>query len=361
MDKTRDRTVSTLTINIAHEISSCETSSLDRFIENALPYEKYNFCHYNFFYTYPEFGKKWKNNKDMEFHRLHIKCEKCGAIPDRNYAGVGDIYLIHNNVTNGRARMRCLCRYCAQQYQTYKPKTKPAVKSKKTVTPEVQTEKTVLAETEKKSVPGITDKNNCNCREYYPGQKNIEGVYQKIINEIPECNKFIELFAGTGAISKIIKKHAPATKVICNDINPDVAGKINFTDYIVTALDAISYLKNNQDKLNNDDFIFLDPPYHPSTRPNSLNLYKYELSIQDHEQLILSVLKLKNPIMIIHPECDLYDDNLILENGWRFVDLKIRYHNKTSHERLYMNYPTPQKLLISIRKKTTIFLTAKLE
>ncbi|HOY42521.1 MAG TPA: hypothetical protein PLX60_11680 [Chitinophagales bacterium] len=442
MDNTIERTVSTLTINIAHEIASSETASLDRFIEYALPYEKYNFCHYNFFYTYPEFGKKWKNNKNMEFHRLHIKCEKCGAIPDRNYAGVGDIYLIHNNVTNGRARMRCLCRDCAQEYQTYKPKTKAAVKSEPAVVPDIQTEKPLspgtkpyydkylnknkevcngglvfeigkkpsckecasscsgclemavnfgnanikdvyhlierpemLNKTNLKKYNGIlqvqqkeavgysekfrklqtektvvakTVKNNCNrSLNYYPGQKNIEGVYQKIINEIPECLRFIELFAGTGATSKIIKKHAPATKIICNDIDQDVAGKINFTGEVVSAVDAIAYIKNNVETLTKSDFIFLDPPYHPETRPNSLNLYKYELSVSDHEQLISSVLKLKCPVMIIHPACELYDDNLILDNGWRFVDLKIRYHNKTSHERLYMNYPTPQKLLIT--------------
>ncbi|MDX9697210.1 MAG: DNA adenine methylase [Bacteroidales bacterium] len=193
-----------------------------------------------------------------------------------------------------------------------------------------------------------TDKNNCNRSSvYYPGQKNIEGVYQKIINEIPECKRFIELFAGTGAISKIVKKHAPETTVICNDINPEVAGKIKFTGEHVSALDAITYIKNNQDKLNSEDFVFLDPPYHPETRPNSLNLYKYELSAQDHEQLISSVLQLNCKVMIIHPGCDLYDDILIMDNGWRFVNLKIRYHNKTSEERLYMNYPVPKKLLIT--------------
>jgi site-specific DNA-adenine methylase len=155
------------------------------------------------------------------------------------------------------------------------------------------------------------------------------------------------LFAGTGAIAKIVKNYASGTKVICNDINPDVAGKIKFTDQAVSAVDAITYINNNLDKLNNDDFVFLDPPYHPETRPNSLNLYKYELSAVDHEQLLSSVLKLKCPVMIIHPACELYDDNLILDNGWRFVDLKIRYHNKISLERLYMNYAIPKKLLIT--------------
>ena len=36
----------------------------------------------------------------------------------------------------------------------------------------------------------------------YPGNKNIKGVYHKIINNIPKCDLYAEPFAGSGAQPK---------------------------------------------------------------------------------------------------------------------------------------------------------------
>lgn len=84
-----------------------------------------------------------------------------------------------------------------------------------------------------------------------------------------------------------------------------------------------------------DTFVFMDPPYHHSTRPNNIKLYDYEMDNNDHVQLLQSLLQLKCNCMIIHPKCNLYDGYL---REWRILQLKIRYHNKTSIENLYMNY-----------------------
>ncbi|MBA7701401.1 hypothetical protein ES703_110137 [subsurface metagenome] len=46
--------------------------------------------------------------------------------------------------------------------------------------------------------------------------------------------------------------------------------------------------------------------------------------------------------MIIHPSCKLYDQAL---HSFRTVEAAVRYHNKTSIEKLYMNYPGPEQLL----------------
>lgn len=45
--------------------------------------------------------------------------------------------------------------------------------------------------------------------------------------------------------------------------------------------------------------------------------------------------------MIIHPKCELYDEFL---HDWRKVEVKVRYHQKTQIECLYMNYPDPIEL-----------------
>ncbi len=46
-------------------------------------------------------------------------------------------------------------------------------------------------------------------------------------------------------------------------------------------------------------------------------------------------------VMIIHPICDLYDQYL---GKWYWKDITIRFHQKNSLERIYMNYPPPLKL-----------------
>jgi len=39
---------------------------------------------------------------------------------------------------------------------------------------------------------------------YYPGNKNIPGLIQKIVNQIPECKFFHEPFAGSAGVSNFL-------------------------------------------------------------------------------------------------------------------------------------------------------------
>jgi len=172
---------------------------------------------------------------------------------------------------------------------------------------------------------------------YYPGQKNIPGLFQKIINNIPGHTVYYELFAGSAAVGKEISvRSMVAPKIHLNDIDKDVIDQLSVPAAIITNNDAIEMLQSRQISMaSTDTFIFLDPPYEHSTRPNSTKLYAYELSESDHVRLLYSVLELKCQVMIIHPACILYDQML---SKWRSISVKVRYHNKTSIERIYMNY-----------------------
>ena len=83
------------------------------------------------------------------------------------------------------------------------------------------------------------------------------------------------------------------------------------------------------------------PPYLHSTRPNSTNIYNIEFSAIQHEILLSFVWDLRCNVMLIHPKCPMYDSYL---SKFRKVQIKIRYHSKTSIECLYMNYPEVQSL-----------------
>ncbi len=180
---------------------------------------------------------------------------------------------------------------------------------------------------------------------YYPGNKNIPGLLHKIVNQIPVCSAFFEPFAGSAAVSKFLSV-LPGIKTmfIINDLDPAVTVNYNFpADTKVTTGNGFDIInKLIRFRSGTGTFVFIDPPYHHSTRPDHTAVYEHEFSHADHIQLLESVLQLKCNCMIIHPVCDLYDQAL---HTFRTIQLTVRYHNKTSTEKLYMNYPGPEQLL----------------
>ena len=176
----------------------------------------------------------------------------------------------------------------------------------------------------------------------YKGHKDIEGVYHKIINEIPKHKYYWEVFAGSAAIAKLLLAAGTDAKILLNDLSVPAAKVLSeeFRSATVTNSCYSSY-NNVLSSATKDSFVFIDPPYLHSTRPNGLNLYEKELSDSDHVQLLNAVLQYSCNVMIIHPKCELYDTML---KSWRSVQIKIRYNTKTSIECLYMNYPVPPEL-----------------
>ena len=169
----------------------------------------------------------------------------------------------------------------------------------------------------------------------YKGHKKIQGVYQKIINHIPKHTQYLELFAGSASIYSLLS--VPAGTVILNDKNPNTCRKLQslFSGVTITNDCAVRILQLKKTVWTKETFIFLDPPYLHSTRPNSTELYEFEMTEREHIQLLHSVLQMNCNIMIIHPKCELYDTYL---KDWYKVEVKIRYNRKTSIECLYMNY-----------------------
>ena len=179
---------------------------------------------------------------------------------------------------------------------------------------------------------------------YYPGNKNIPGLIQKIINQIPECDFFYEPYAGSAAVSNFLSVRTRAkVQFFINDLDPGVT--INY-DYprgsIVSSRPAVQILQQLISMpAMEETFVFLNPPYLKYTRNNQLNLYNFDMTGDDHRQLLSLVRDLKCNCMIIHPDCELYNQEL---KSFREIQLTVRYHNKTSIEKLYMNYAVPERL-----------------
>lgn len=180
----------------------------------------------------------------------------------------------------------------------------------------------------------------------YPGNKAIYGTYHKIINEIPRHKIYIELFAGSGSICKLLHDDiipGDTVEIYLNDIDSAVTAEYNFKVPVkVYNLNCFDIFKFNIFPMaNTDTFIFMDPPYEHETRKNNTKIYTHEFTRDDHIKLLNTVRDLKCNWMLIHPDCKLYNEAL---EGFRKVQLKIRYNRKTSIENLYMNYDTPDFL-----------------
>ena len=144
----------------------------------------------------------------------------------------------------------------------------------------------------------------------YPGNKNIPGLIHSIVNQIPVCQNFYEPFAGSAAVSRFLSVLPGRTvQFYITDLDPAAIDNIVCSSGMRATVTSGFDLIDNLIKFGSptDDFIFIDPPYHHSTRPAHTDIYKKEFSHADHVKLLKSVLQLKCNCMIIHPVCDLYD------------------------------------------------------
>ena len=170
----------------------------------------------------------------------------------------------------------------------------------------------------------------------YIGNKNIDGVKQKITSLIPQFTTFIEGFAGGAGIAKSI--YTGDKNIILiekNNIQVNVLKK-ELPRAIVICDCIISYLSEFKFIINPNAVIFLDPPYLFETRHNNTIYYDYELQYSDHVQLLMSLLQLPCNVIIIHPVHYLYDKMLF---SWNYKNVTIRYHRKNSLEKIYYNFP----------------------
>lgn len=93
-------TLTYITQQVALAINSSSCNTIEKFVNEATCCEYMLLTHYNFFYSYPAWGKKWNNGKISQFHRVHTKCHHCDYMPERNHAGIGNIYMLHNGIND---------------------------------------------------------------------------------------------------------------------------------------------------------------------------------------------------------------------------------------------------------------------
>lgn len=191
----------------------------------------------------------------------------------------------------------------------------------------------------------------------YRGNKGVKGLYQFIINRIPESETLIEAFAGSAQITRKLLSLAPTdgnncngqgtfpvVRTVVNDCNPGVCESLKFILPEATVISNLNALQLLSTLLQADrkTFVYCDPPYKISTRSTAQRIYKFEMSDRDHLQFLNGYRNVNFNCMISHYECDLYNDKL---ENWNREKFKVSYHGKVTEECIYYNYPKPEKLL----------------
>ena len=183
----------------------------------------------------------------------------------------------------------------------------------------------------------------------YPGGKAADGVYHKIINQIPPHDVYIEPFLGNGGI---MRNKKPAVASIGIDVDGDVvrswmdrhaqnsdAGLV--PGLIVKKGDAISFLKSYG--WQGGEFVYCDPPYLREVRASKKPIYKHEFWTPEQHTQLLNVLKtLPCMVAISGYWSSLYESSL---QGWRTINYQAGTRGGTAvTEWLWMNYPEPTAL-----------------
>lgn len=191
----------------------------------------------------------------------------------------------------------------------------------------------------------------------FPGGKAGAGTYQKIINQIPPHDIYIEAFLGGGAI---MERKRPARRNIGVEINGhtllDTAKRLRkiIPGFAVQRADAFEWLKmwfgldgylSPAEAAERDGggsiFVYLDPPYLLSTRLSG-PLYANELSMEQHVELLDIAKRLPCMVAISGYWSPLYAAAL---EGWRHIAFNVQTRGgRKAREFVWFNYPEPTAL-----------------
>lgn len=179
----------------------------------------------------------------------------------------------------------------------------------------------------------------------YPGGKAGDGVYQKIINQMPPHRVYIEPFLGGGGV--FLHKR-PAQINVGLDIDESVISAWRSTlaensdadVCIVKSGDAISFLRSYD--WSGGELVYCDPPYLMSVRSYKDRIYTHEFSTeQEHTELLALLKTLPCCVMVSGYWSELYADLLAT---WRFISFRASTRGGPRTEFLWMNYPEPFEL-----------------
>lgn len=192
----------------------------------------------------------------------------------------------------------------------------------------------------------------------YPGGKAGSGVYQRIINQMPPHEYYVEPFLGGGAVMRLKR---PARFNLGVDLDGAVlqraANLVRAGEWISTrassggcGVDARAWEWVNVDAIEflgrfdpaSRALVYCDPPYLMSTRSSQRRMYRHELERPGHIALLDVLVRLPCMVMVSGYWSGLYHDRL---SSWRLVQYRTMTRGgRRADECLWCNFPEPTAL-----------------
>lgn len=173
----------------------------------------------------------------------------------------------------------------------------------------------------------------------YLGSKAQAGVWQRIIGQMPAHSFYVEPFFGSGQV--FWRKRPASRSVVIDADRRQLSPKLTLrSDAAVRAIcgDALKILPKLP--LVDDAVIYCDPPYLLSTR-TSRHRYKFEMTDEQHAQLLTLLQAMTCRVMISGYPSALYSARL---KAWRCISYRTRTRGRTLTECLWCNFPEPTEL-----------------
>lgn len=174
----------------------------------------------------------------------------------------------------------------------------------------------------------------------YYGNKGLRNILPNLINEIPPHDEYVELFLGSGGLGRHLRLPVISLGVEINSSVVQAYKNVYPAGMVVINDCAIKWLKMST-SIGSRRFIYADPPYVRSVRRSAVDLYDYEISEDQHVELAQLLTSTTAAVMISGYPSKLYDK---LYAGWRTKTFRVSVHGKIAIEKIWMNYPQPQRL-----------------
>lgn len=177
----------------------------------------------------------------------------------------------------------------------------------------------------------------------YFGGKGSAGTYQRIINHIRPCDTLIIPFLGNCAVTRAISWPG---KVLVNDLDTAVVDAWKAAQLgpsiEVYNLPARDFL---HEALQCPELgrvvIYCDPPYPMDSRKSQREVYRHEMSDQQHVEFLDVVRWLRVDCLVSTYPNDLYARQL---SHWNRTEFQSQTRQGPATEWLFYNYPAPTVL-----------------
>lgn len=167
----------------------------------------------------------------------------------------------------------------------------------------------------------------------YCGGKGL--LFRQLINLIPHHETYIEPYLGMGAV---LRNKRPAIRNIGVEIDPQVASQWvgdEVANLSIVNGDALSFLSTFQ--WAGGEFVYIDPPYLPSTRRTE-RVYRFDCDDSHHHALLALLVSLPAPVMLSGYASPVYDEAL---EGWNRFEFRTGSHGSARTEVVWLNYEPP--------------------